>query len=449
MLLPLTSEESEMARREALKALGAGVLAAGGAWVLGRDASAAAPALRYAPEKGARLRFLRWKRFVQGDEDQWLASTRLFTEQTGVPVQVESVSLEDLPSKAAMAANVGAGPDLVMGSYGQPQLYPDKCLDLTELAAYLGEKYGGWYDSVKAYCTTEGRWIALGLAFPTSCVVYRQSMVRAAGFEQIPRDLSGFLKLCRALRARGTPAGFTLGNAIGDATTWCHWLIWSHGGKLVDASGRVVINSRETVAALEYARELYPTLIPGTLSWLDPSNNKAFLAGQVSLTYNGISVYYAARNSPDPALQAIAADMQHAHFPVGPVGRPTELSPFAPAWVFNYTRYPNAAREYLRFMLERDQYAAWLRAAQGYFAQTLRAYESDPLWTQDPRNTPFRDGPAMTLHPGYAGKEGVASAAAVADFVVVNMVAEAATGRSSVQAAAARAEGRARRYYKA
>ena len=438
-----------MARRDVLKALGAGVLAASGAWIPGREPSAATPELRYPPEKGAQLRFLRWKRFVQGDEDQWLASTRAFTEQTGVPVQIESVSLEDLPSKAAMAANVGAGPDIVMGSYGQPQLYPDKCLDLSELANYLADKYGGWYDAVRAYCTTDGRWIALGLAFPTSCVVYRESMVKAAGFSEIPRDLAGFLKLCRALSARGTPPGFALGNAIGDATTWCHWLVWSHGGKLVDESARVVINSKQTVAALEYARELYPSLVPGTLSWLDPSNNKAFLAGQVSLTYNGISVYYAAKNSPDPALKAIAADMQHAHFPIGPVGRPTELSPFAPAWVFNHTKYPNAAREYLRFMLERDRYAAWLKASQGYFAQTLRAYESDPIWTDDPKNTPFRDGPSMTLHPGYAGKEGVASAAAVADFVVVNMVAEAATGQQSPQAAAARAEARARRYYKA
>jgi multiple sugar transport system substrate-binding protein len=438
-----------MARRDVLKALGAGVLAASGVPLPGRDAAAAAPALRYPPEKGAQLRLLRWKRFVQGDEDQWLASTRRFTQQTGVAVQVESVSLEDLPSKAAMAANVGAGPDIVMGSYGQPQLYPGKCLDLTELAEDLAARYGGWYDAVKAYCRADGRWIALGLAFPASCVVYRESMVKAAGFSGIPRDLAGFLKLCRALSARGTPPGFTLGNAIGDATTWCHWLVWSHGGKLVDQNGRVAINSEATVAALEYARELYPALVPGTLSWLDPSNNKAFLAGQIGLTYNGISIYYAARNSPDPALRAIAADMRHAHFPVGTVGRPTELSPFAPAWVFRYTRYPNAAREYLRFMLERDQYQAWLKAAQGYFAQTLRAYESDPLWTDDPNNTPFRDGPSMTLHPGYAGKEGAASAAAVADFIVVNMVAEAATGQRSPRAAAARAELRARRHYRA
>ena len=184
---------SQISRRDALKTLGAGALAATGALALGRGSSAAAPELRYTPEKGARLRFLRWKRFVQGDEDQWLANTRKFTERTGVAVQVESVNLEDLPSKAAMAANLGGGPDIVMGSYGQPQLYPDKCLDLTELASYLAARYGGWYDAVKAYCMTDQRWIALGIAFPASCVVYRESMVRAAGFKQIPRDLGGFL----------------------------------------------------------------------------------------------------------------------------------------------------------------------------------------------------------------------------------------------------------------
>ena len=287
-------------RREAVKAIGAGALAASAGLLLGQPAAAAPRELRYAPEKGAQLRMLRWKRFVQGDEDQWLANTRKFTQQSGVPVQVESVNLEDIPSKASMAANVGAGPDIVMGSYGQPQLYPDACLDLTELANYLGDKYGGWYDAVKAYCMTDKRWIALGMGFPTSCVVYRESMVKAAGFSEIPRDLNGFLKLCRALHARGTPPGFALGNAIGDGTTWTHWLVWSHGGRLVDENNRLVINSKETIAALEYARELYPTFVPGTLSWLDPSNNKAFLAGQIGLTYNGISVYYAAKTSSDP-----------------------------------------------------------------------------------------------------------------------------------------------------
>ena len=64
---------------------------------------------------------------------------------------------------------------------------------------------------------------------------------------------------------------------------------------MVDKENNVIIDSPETVEALEYAKELYETFIPGTLSWLDPSNNKAFLAGELGLTQNGISIYYAAK----------------------------------------------------------------------------------------------------------------------------------------------------------
>ena len=83
---------------------------------------------------------MRWKRFVQGDEELWLANTKRFTEQTGIEVRVESENFEDIRPKAAVAANVGSGPDIVIGWYDDPHLYPDKLVDLTELANYLGEK---------------------------------------------------------------------------------------------------------------------------------------------------------------------------------------------------------------------------------------------------------------------------------------------------------------------
>jgi ABC-type glycerol-3-phosphate transport system substrate-binding protein len=38
--------------------------------------------------------------------------------------------------------------------------------------------------------------------------------------------------------------------------------VWAHGGKLVDAKNNVVINSPETIAALEYSKQLYETFIP-------------------------------------------------------------------------------------------------------------------------------------------------------------------------------------------
>jgi multiple sugar transport system substrate-binding protein len=436
---------SEFSRRDALKALGAAGLAASGGSML---QSAGAADLKYTPEKGTELRVLRWKRFVQGEEDQFMANTRKFTEVTGVNVRVDSENFEDIRPKAAVAANVGSGPDIVLGWYDDPQLYADKVLDLSELADYLSGKYGGWYDIVRRYCMRDGRWIALGLGFLGGCITYRRSMVEAAGFKEIPKDTTNFLKLLQALKAKGTPCGFALGNAVGDSNAWCHWVIWAHGGRMVDEHNKVVINSKETVAGLNYAKAMYQTFISGTLSWLDPNNNKAFLSGDISLTLNGISIYYAAKTSTDAKIQAIVPDIYHAPVPVGPVGRHTELNPITPAFVFKYSKHPNAAKEYLRFMMEKDQYEAWQKASIGYVQQTLKAYRSNPVWTVDPKHTPFRDIAERTLDDGYAGQLGAASAGVMADYVMVNMVAEAASGSVTPEAAAARAESRAKRYYK-
>ena len=313
---------SHIKRRDFLKA-SAGV-AAGAALGTGSSLFSPEAAAQYkiTPEKGAKLRVLRWKRFVQGDEDVWAANTKKFTEMTGIEVRVDAEGWEDVRPKAAVAANVGSGPDIIISTMEDAHQYPDKLVDVSDLCNYLGNKYGGWYEAAKAYGQHEKKWVAVMMGAAGATLVGRQSQIKAAGFDAVPRDFAGFLKLCQALKAKNTPAGFALGNATGDSN-WTFWLVWGHGGKLVDAKNNVVINSPETIAALEYAKQLYDTFIPGTLSWLDPNNNKAFLDSQIGLTNNGISVYYAAKNSKDEKLIKIAEDIGHANFPVGPVGRTT------------------------------------------------------------------------------------------------------------------------------
>jgi ABC-type glycerol-3-phosphate transport system substrate-binding protein len=116
----------------------------------------------------------------------------------------------------------------------------------------------------------------------------------------------------------------------------------------------VIINSPETEKALIYAKQLYENMVPGVASWNDASNNKAFLAGEIHWTFNGISIYVAA--SKDPHLKAIADDMDHAYFPVGPIGEPTELHLFYPLIAMTYTKYPQACKALMVFMLEADQF---------------------------------------------------------------------------------------------
>ena len=114
--------------------------------------------------------------------------------------------------------------------------------------------------------------------------------------------------------------------------------------------------------------------------------------------------------------------------PIGPVGHPTEFQLFFNQMIFKYTKYPKAAKEFLRFMMEPEQLDPWVQASIGYVTPALRYYEKNPIWTSDPKHTPYRNSMVNMVPSGYAGKMGYASAGALADFIVVNMVAEAASG---------------------
>src|SRR3954452_5765260 len=152
---------SNIKRRDLLKA-GAGLAASTAvAFIWVKDAHAQ---WSNTPEKGAKLRVLRWSRFVQGDIDQYMKNVAAFTAKTGIEVRVDNESWEDVRPKAAVAANTGAGPDIILSTNDDANLYPEKLLDVTDLATYLDKKYGGWYDSVKAYVRPDGkRYLALGL----------------------------------------------------------------------------------------------------------------------------------------------------------------------------------------------------------------------------------------------------------------------------------------------
>ena len=168
-----------------------------------------------------------------------------------------------------------------------------------------------------------------------------------------------------------------------------HWCLWAHGGNVVDKNDKVIINSPETVKALEYAKALYAEHDPGIASWNDASNNKAFLAGEIHWTNNGISIYVAAKK--DPTKKEIADDMNHAYWPIGPVGKPTELHLMYPILAMTYTKYPQACKALMAFMLEADNFNPWIESAQGYLTHCLNAYDTNPVWTADPKNTVFGD----------------------------------------------------------
>jgi multiple sugar transport system substrate-binding protein len=99
-------------------------------------------------------------------------------------------------------------------------------------------------------------------------------------------------------------------------------------------------------------------------------------------------------------------------------------------------------------MQDAPQYNPWISAAQGYLSHFLGEYDKNPVWTADPKTTPFRDIAKRTLTPAGLGTLGENAAAAIADFVVVDMFANYVTGREDIKGAMAGAERQAKRIYR-
>src|SRR6478609_4333578 len=143
---------TNITRRDAL-ALGvsAAALAATGASAQSAIKSADVATPKFEIEKGASLRMLRPVRFVQADEDVFRANCAKFAKETGVEVKVDFVGWEDINQQTAVTSNSGAGPDIIIGFSDAPHIYADKLIEVTEIADYLGKRYGGLQNLAKAY----------------------------------------------------------------------------------------------------------------------------------------------------------------------------------------------------------------------------------------------------------------------------------------------------------
>ncbi len=121
------------------------------------------------------------------------------------------------------------------------------------------------------------------------------------------------------MKAKGTPAGFLHGKKLSATETTMPWLLWSHGGKMVDEGGRGDDQQPGNAGFDQLTMELLSDLHSGhkkagrTSTTTAPSS-----PARISLIANGVSVCCAAKG--DPKLLEITKDIRMTNFPIGPVG---------------------------------------------------------------------------------------------------------------------------------
>src|SRR5438309_1889113 len=99
----------------------------------------------------------------------------------------------------------------------------------------------------------------------------------------------------------GNPVGIGLANEI-DTGMAMRTIMYAFGAHEQDEQGTFVLNSKQTLEAVKFVKALFEeTMTPEVFTWDASSNNRAMIAGKISLALNAISITRTAEKD-DPAI---------------------------------------------------------------------------------------------------------------------------------------------------
>jgi multiple sugar transport system substrate-binding protein len=354
-----------------------------------------------------------------------------YEKETGVKIVYELTSVGSIPTRVSTAVETGSGPDLTMVFQLMPFLYSAKLLDVSDIADEVGKKQGGWYPAANESAVIHGKWKAIPHSNIGQLMNWRIDWFAEVGFKKFPDTWEELYEAGKKLKAKGHPFGFELGHGFGDNHGWIYPLLWSYGGHEVAADGKTItIDSDETARALDFARKFFKdTMLEDVLGWTDVSNNKAWMAEQISCTNNAESIlWFAKRNFPD-----IAKVTDQAQNPQGPKGRFHIMQTISHA-IYNFGPQQEEAKKFLTWLMAEKQLGGWYASADTYYQPLLHAYDNAPMWQVEPRNIPYRDAMASAHLLGWPAPPDHQLAESVAKYVIVDMFAKACTGTSTKDA---------------
>jgi multiple sugar transport system substrate-binding protein len=234
--------------------------------------------------------------------------------------------------------------------------------------------------------------------------------------------------------------GITI-NRSGDGNTQIYRTIHGFGATWTDETGQyVTMNTPETIDAINWLVETYTDpkwermLPPGILSWTDPSNNEAYLAGKIVYTVNAGTVLAKAYFDENPVADVTVFHPQ--------TGGPKVIE-FNGMGGQNFMmirggKNPEAARELvLSFFVEETMQAVYENAR----AYALPGYESMwdwPIIQDTPQSIAVK---AVALDPagynglGWPGPSTPQIGAVDVEGIPANMVASVLTGAATAEEA--------------
>jgi multiple sugar transport system substrate-binding protein len=289
-----------LTRREVVrKGLGGFVVLYGGA--LAKTAAAGTPKYRYKELKNT-LRILQWSHFVPA-YDTWFDNvyTKKWGQKHDTDVSVDHINLAQLPARAQSEVAGRSGHD-IFGHLSPQAGLEDQVINHREIVEEVQRKVGkvGIVGYKSCYNPKTKKWHGFPENFVPDPVHYRKDLFRQVGVKA-PNTWHDVLVAAPKLKAIGHPVGIGMSNEL-DSNMALIALLMCFGGFIQDAHAHVTINSKGTREALSFMKSLYRKgMTDEIFAWTASSNNQGYLSGRLSLAFNAISIARTAEDQ-DPSL---------------------------------------------------------------------------------------------------------------------------------------------------
>ena len=382
-----------MERREFLRyiGLGAGLALAAACSPAQAPAptSAPAPASGGQPAKsnGTKLTVWGWQSFTpDGDK---LLGDQMQQWGTANNTQVEYVVVENaqFPQKLAAAIEAKAPPDVVMLTaasnvvdYASRQLLAD----LSDVWKATSTQAGGFWSYVDQLYKIGSTYYGIPFEADTSPMFARTDLIKqATGSTDPPKTFDDLTTISQKINDPPNlyAFGFTLGRTA-DCFGNTLAVIWNDGGALVDKSGKVALNTPETVAAVNRIKAWWDAKIipPDSPTWDDTGNNAAYQKKQSAFVLNPPSIYgWMVDNDKD-----LLNNSTMAPIPAGKSGSYSGSGSWS--WsVFQSSKNIDGAKDLINYLLDPTRLQNLYSKVGGRWYPIYQNGVKDEFWTSKPQ----------------------------------------------------------------
>ena len=387
--------ERRVTRRQILKTAGAAGVAATAPWWLVKTSHA---------QRAKKIVFWHVPNFTPLADELQKQQVYEFAKQAGVKeseVEYATVANEQVQPKLAAAIEAGNPPDVMRLYESNVQFYAagGHLLDVHDIVEKMRREPKGIFESAMASVVYKGRAMGVPLAVNPWPVHARLDLLEQARLEY-PKTWDEFIETSKKIQS--PPRLYAFGMSLGlaeDTTDNVMNLLWCYGGKMVEADDKtVVMNSPGNLAGVKVIEAMFKThkiIPPGSISWDNSGNNKAYQSRQAAFVMNPSSIY-AYLNGNDQDLQKVTGLFP---VPAGPKGTVNQIDTWA--------------------------YGAFNRIIQSTGGRWVPVYKrlfESPFWTSKPEFKHFIKMAETGVPVSYAGSPTAAAGEVLNTHVIPKMI---------------------------